>query len=198
MKNDSGVISYTVKIPYNADELELFGVGVFVNTYHSSINDSITISAAKLELGTQQTLAHQDSSGNWVLNDPPPNYALELAKCQRYQIELANKADNKYGFIGTGPASSTVRAIIFIPFAFAIPLAKTPSVSFTGMLRLAPYGSWASGTVVTKISIDHVSGSGVNLYVDVESGLTAGTWYELVYTPPTDDSKNSILIDANL
>lgn len=40
--------------------------------------------AAKLELGSRQTLAHQDASGNWVLNDPPPNKALELAKCQRY------------------------------------------------------------------------------------------------------------------
>lgn len=28
--------------------------------------------AMKLELGPVQTLAHQDASGNWVLNDPPP------------------------------------------------------------------------------------------------------------------------------
>lgn len=40
--------------------------------------------AAKLELGTHQTLAHQDAAGNWVLNDPPPDKALELLKCQRY------------------------------------------------------------------------------------------------------------------
>lgn len=45
---------------------------------------SINIKAAKLELGTQQTLAHQDKDGNWVLNDPPPNKQQELAKCQRY------------------------------------------------------------------------------------------------------------------
>lgn len=42
------------------------------------------IVAMKLELGSQQTLAHQDEDGSWVLNDPPPNKALELAKCQRY------------------------------------------------------------------------------------------------------------------
>lgn len=40
--------------------------------------------AVKLELGDQQTLAHQDANGNWILNDPPPNKALELLKCQRY------------------------------------------------------------------------------------------------------------------
>jgi len=46
--------------------------------------EELEIQAAKLELGPVQTLAHQDASGNWVLNDPPPNKALELAKCQRY------------------------------------------------------------------------------------------------------------------
>ena len=45
----------------------------------------LTVIAAKLELGSQQTLARRDASGNWVLNDPPPDPALELLKCQRYQ-----------------------------------------------------------------------------------------------------------------
>lgn len=39
--------------------------------------------AVKLELGDQQTLAHQDADGNWVLNEIP-NYAEQLARCQRY------------------------------------------------------------------------------------------------------------------
>ena len=41
--------------------------------------------AVKLELGSEQTLAHQEN-GVWVLNEIP-NYAEELAKCQRcYQV----------------------------------------------------------------------------------------------------------------
>ena len=44
---------------------------------------SVTIAAVKLERGSTQTLAHQDSNGNWVLNEIP-DYADELAKCQRY------------------------------------------------------------------------------------------------------------------
>lgn len=43
---------------------------------------SITVAAAKLELGSQQTLAHQEN-GNWVLNEIP-DYGEQLAKCQRY------------------------------------------------------------------------------------------------------------------
>ena len=44
---------------------------------------SITIKAAKLEFGSIQTLAHKIGDA-WVFNDPLPNKALELEKCQRY------------------------------------------------------------------------------------------------------------------
>lgn len=44
--------------------------------------DSVKLIAAKLELGSTQTLAHQEN-GKWVLNEIP-NYAEELAKCRRY------------------------------------------------------------------------------------------------------------------
>lgn len=46
---------------------------------------SVTVNSAKLELGSQQTLAHQDADGNWVLNEIP-DYGEQLARCQRYQI----------------------------------------------------------------------------------------------------------------
>lgn len=39
--------------------------------------------AAKLELGSQQTLAHQDENGVWVLNEIP-DYGEQLRRCQRY------------------------------------------------------------------------------------------------------------------
>ena len=42
-----------------------------------------TIIAIKLELGDQQTLAHQDADGNWVLNEIP-NKAEQLAICSQY------------------------------------------------------------------------------------------------------------------
>lgn len=44
--------------------------------------------AAKLEFGPRQTLARQDAAGNWILNDAPPNKALELLKCQRYFVRI--------------------------------------------------------------------------------------------------------------
>ena len=53
--------------------------------------NSITIKAVKLELGSQQTLAHQDADGNWVLNEIP-DYSEQLARCQRY-FQLYSSAD---------------------------------------------------------------------------------------------------------
>lgn len=51
----------------------------------TSENATIDIYAVKLELGPVQTLAHKEGD-TWVLNDPPPDKALELAKCQQYQV----------------------------------------------------------------------------------------------------------------
>lgn len=42
---------------------------------------SVDIKAVKWEVGSSQTLAHQDENGEWVLNDPPPDKNLELLKC---------------------------------------------------------------------------------------------------------------------
>ncbi len=53
----------------------------------------MTVAAVKLELGSVQTLAHQDSSGKWVLNEIP-DYGEELAKCQRY-YQLFSGADKR-------------------------------------------------------------------------------------------------------
>lgn len=51
----------------------------------------VTLAAAKLELGSQQTLAHKDANGNWVLNEIP-DYGEQLRRCQRY-FQLYSSAD---------------------------------------------------------------------------------------------------------
>ena len=52
---------------------------------------TVTILAAKLELGSQQTLAHQDADGNWVLNEIP-DYGEQLRRCQRYFQTFATES----------------------------------------------------------------------------------------------------------
>lgn len=65
-------------------QISTSGIPLLGITIRLEPHSSVKLIAAKLELGPVQTLAHKDASGNWVLNDPPPNKALELAKCQRY------------------------------------------------------------------------------------------------------------------
>lgn len=78
----AGVNYKTLTLPNDLTDLfvQLGGIG-----------NSAIIQAVKLELGPVQTLAHQDANGNWVLNDPPPNKALELLKCQRDQMVYKNQ-----------------------------------------------------------------------------------------------------------
>lgn len=61
---------------------------ITVGIQKKAASSTLKIYAAKLELGSVQTLAHQEN-GVWVLNDPPPNYAEELAKCQRYFLPIS-------------------------------------------------------------------------------------------------------------
>lgn len=51
--------------------------------------ESPALQAVGLELGSVQTLAHQEANGSWALNEIP-DYAAQLLKCQRYLIPLAS------------------------------------------------------------------------------------------------------------
>lgn len=104
--NGSGLYSLT----YSDIDIQNNMVFIRANPY-----SSIKIIAAKLELGDRQTLARQDENGNWLLNDPPPNKALELVKCQRFLlggqidgIESFKLAKNVAGFVI--PLPTTMRA----------------------------------------------------------------------------------------
>lgn len=79
IQNGWGLHTFSYIIPAGTDLSQRLYCPT-VKTYHNQIS---YIAAVKLELGSQQTLAHQDEDGNWVLNEIP-DYGEELAKCQRY------------------------------------------------------------------------------------------------------------------
>ena len=70
----AGVISTTITVRDPGASINSFSIIV------PTTGASVVVEAAKLELGTQQTLAHQDADGNWVLNEIP-NYNEQLMKC---------------------------------------------------------------------------------------------------------------------
>ena len=103
-----GLVTVTATIPSGYSGNICF----YVDGYGSpSSQVSATILAAKLELGYLSTLARKDEEGNWVLNDPAPNFQQELAKCQRYYIAL-----NGFSWIGSGQVDGGgVSGQFFIP-----------------------------------------------------------------------------------
>lgn len=106
---NNGVTSWTFPVNSQSSLGNASGVGFWA----SSVNAQIKVRSIKLELGSQQTLAHQDADGNWVLNEIP-DYGEQLARCQRYyqifatqSLRPANKDDFR-PVMRTTPALSTI------------------------------------------------------------------------------------------
>ena len=86
------LISTTVRIP----QLQSERASVSFVTHSGLANsaEAIYIKAVKLELGEQQTLAHQDANGNWVLNEIP-DFGEQLRRCQRYFQRFRTESERK-------------------------------------------------------------------------------------------------------
>lgn len=141
---------------------------------------SKTISAVKLELGEQQTLAHKDGD-KWVLNDPLPNYALELLKCQRYQYTL-----NKQG-ISLSTVVTDGNGMAYFPITLPTSMRmENPKVVTSGGIRVH-----SSDTNYQNVSIltAHTNGNMVALAVN---GLISYKAYSLDMYPD-----GMLIIDAN-
>lgn len=79
--------------------------------FFSAGTSQFTLTAVKLELSDHQTLAYQDEDGNWKLFETP-DYGEELAKCQRYLMDITpNLVFNPAYFGQTGEGG----AIFLVP-----------------------------------------------------------------------------------
>lgn len=106
-----------------------------------------SIVAIKLELGSQQTLAHQEN-GVWALNEIP-DYGEQLRRCQRYYQRL--KASSGYMRFGISQPYTDTAAGVFIPLQ--------------GEMRTAPTMSSSGNFALFAGSAFH----GVNLSLDTAS-----------------------------
>lgn len=120
-------------------------VGLYCSTNNTN-PPVFEIAAAKLEMGEGQTLAHQDADGNWALNGIP-DYAEELAKCQRYFVRIKNEG-TETGFIGTGVATSTNGTVCVLPLPVSMRVA--PALSDWSGVTFGDGGSSAS-TAATSV-----------------------------------------------
>lgn len=146
-----------------------------------------TVLAVKLELGDTQTLAHQEN-GKWVLNEIP-NYADQLARCQRY-LYVCNREGQTYSAFGGTNAfnENTLYPTMSIP----VSMRTTPSVVFSGGWCVQNGNTYL--TTITNARIYRANDLCVTLVMNV-SGLTQGAYYHLnSYT----DATARIILSAEL
>lgn len=160
-------------------------------------NTSKTLLAAKLEFGPHQTLAYQNTTGTWVLNDAPPDRNLEQLKCMQYQLILPNNLAG-YACVGIGTPYNSTSALIFIPTP--VPLRKKPAVSFqSDVWVLSCFGKWGtlgSDTLrVTNIRMGYYSKNGITVYCDTAGALDPSRTY--LFANGSADAQAPLILDAN-
>ena len=130
------------------------------------------IKAVGLELGTEQTLAHQEN-GVWVLNEIP-DYGEQLRRCQRYFVNMIQDA-SRYTPMGIGVARSVteIQGKISIP----VQMRALPAISTDAADWLAANGGNYM-TTITGIVVDGISPALVNISISGQ-GFSPGMAYEL-------------------
>lgn len=126
---------------------------------------TLSIRAIKLELGSVSTLA----------NDTAPNYAEELAKCQRYFTVIT--ASNNWHPMGFGLATNGTTAYISLPIPVSM-RAGTITVTVPNITNLNLTGGGSINIALTSIAFRAISENAVSLTITT-SGLTQGESYVL-------------------
>lgn len=163
------------------------GVGDVVPAYDSA-SKTVTVTAdgkklvaVKLELGSQQTLAHQEN-GVWVLNELP-DYGEELSKCMRYLQVLSAPYGTSGNGVAIGYANNTVDLWVPIPLAVPMRISPTPTIP-TGGVSLFKVGKTSgSPKDVTKVTGGWAMQTGgacsMRSLIFASSDMTAGETYAL-------------------
>lgn len=155
IKIEDNLISLTFKTGSSISGRKSIGIQV-------KVGKTAIIKAAKLELGSQQTLAHLEN-GNWVLNEIP-DFGEQLRKCQRYFFKILGT--HLYGW-----TYSTTVANFLIPLPVTMRAFPTLKIIKNGNLNTVNGGKDISNTstqawLPNGISIDAITNSEV---------LTVGT-----------------------
>lgn len=170
-----------------ASALTQAGVGEVVPTYDSASKtvavtaDGKKLVAVKLEMGSQQTLAHQED-GVWVL-DEIPDYGEELTKCMRYLQIISTPYDTSGNGVAIGYANNTVDLWVPIPLAMPMRISPTPTIPTGGVALLKVGKTSGSPKDVTRVTGGWAMQTGgacsMRSLIFTSSGLTAGETYAL-------------------
>lgn len=148
--------------------------------------------AGKLELGSGQTLAYQNEEGNWQLFETP-DYAEELAKCQRYLLVLPG-FNTLFSNIGVGSFFSETEVEITIPTPTTMRI--MPTCAATGNWFLRGGGQLINVEAgASNFFVQHMSSNAVSMIINGLSGCPANQATQLLRN---NNSTAKITLSAEL
>lgn len=130
-----GLAQATFTIPSDATEFRYI---IGANTPEQT-KEWYTIQAVKLELGSQQTLAHQEN-GVWVLNEIP-DFGEQLRRCQRYFWR---------SWTGERNTQNSILGLVFgnnrriTGFDYPVEMRTKPSITVYGLTGAGKVTEWSS------------------------------------------------------
>lgn len=137
-------------------------------------DQTVDILAAKLELGSTQTLAHQDAGGNWILNEIP-DYGEQLRRCQRYFV---NFNPYKMNWFAMPPAVSSNTTQAYSSVTLPVAMRAQPVIAYGGNIVLSQDADHAVTSMI--VSEQTFTGNSIQLRYDVSAGtLTANSLYRV-------------------
>lgn len=133
--------------------------------FAGSTDNSATLLAAKLELGDAQTLAHQDSSGNWILNEIP-DFGEQLRRCEFYRRVSTS------GHYFSGAMYSDSNGVFLFPFSGGMRV--TPSIEIVLPGAIIDSNRARHDLSTDNYSIESVDRFGVKIVLHGLSGIPVG------------------------
>ena len=164
-----------------------------ISSQRNTAGATFTVKAFKLELGAQQTLAHQEN-GVWVLNEIP-KFDDRLRRCQWYSQVIRPYNENyngKYATFAPGFADSATSAAIYL---INRPSMRTkPAISTTGKFRVRYSGGEKEVLGLSLTAQEWTSGM-FAMTANVSGGLTPGAGVTL---QANNDETANIFLSAEL
>lgn len=166
LKSDGTVVSATNVVNSSGSTGFSNVGGIDLSPIRFRVVGGVAIKAVKLELGSVSTLA----------NDAPPNYAEELAKCQRYFVRISNTS----GVAMTiGYAVKNSATNVWVNVATPVELRIVPTTTFSGTHRV--FGGGAGSRDISTYSTYGKNAQGVLLLATISSGSIADNEVFVVY-----------------
>ena len=183
ISDDWALAQITGTIPANAT---ISFNQVVIQSLGSSAGD-FSLKAVKLELGSQQTLAHKENNA-WVLNEIP-NYGEQLRRCQRYYIRYS-AAGQAVLFNGIVRNNADVRAVLT-----GLNMRIAPAVGYGGNMRAyIPGGSPVAVKTVVRDLLAKNGGT-LDITTNTSSEFTAGLG--VIISGANNDTTSESYIDLS-